>query len=81
MRKQEEEDQRVVTKYHNEYIKNVVKNVNLAMNYRPGVDDRPLFFFKGFDSEYSSKVKSDLLSRTQPIPKKKNEKKVVLDIS
>ena len=50
------------------------------MNYRPGVDDKPTFFFKG-DSEYSSKVKSDLLSRTMPIPKKKTEKKVVLDIS
>ena len=55
-----------MTKYHNDYIKNVVKNVNLAMNYRPGIDEKPDFVFKG-DPAYNSKVKADLLSRTEPV--------------
>lgn len=32
-------------KYHNRFIKNLVKNVNMAFNYRPGEEDRPLFRF------------------------------------
>ena len=34
-------------KYHNKFIKNVVKNVDLAFNYKPGQEDRPFYRFQG----------------------------------
>ena len=50
----------------NPYIANVIKNVNMAMNYRPGVDERPDFNFKGVDQEYGNKVKKAVVDRTDP---------------
>ena len=34
-------------KYHNKFVKNLVKNVNMAFNYKPGEEERPLFRFQG----------------------------------
>lgn len=38
----------------------------MAMNYRPGVDERPDFNFKGVDQEYGNKVKKAVVDRTDP---------------
>jgi hypothetical protein len=32
-------------KYGNRFVKNLVKNVNMAFNYKPGEEDRPMFRF------------------------------------
>ena len=32
-------------RYHNRFIKNLVKNVDMAFNYRPGEEERPMFRF------------------------------------
>ena len=56
LEKQDKEDQRVSTKYHNQYIKSVVRNVDQALSYRPGVDVKPCFA-EATDSAYSAKVK------------------------
>ena len=50
----------------NPYIANVIKNVNLAMNYRPGIDEKPDFVFKGVSQEYGKKVKDAVVNRTDP---------------
>ena len=38
----------------------------MAMNYRPGIDERPDFNFKGVDQEYGNKVKKAVVDRTDP---------------
>jgi len=57
----------VLKKYHSEYINNVVKNINLAMSYKPGVDEKPEFTFMG-DANYKNQIKGQVESRTDPKP-------------
>ena len=40
------------------------------MNYRPGIDERPTFHFKGgADSAYGEKIKEAVFNRTEPVVK------------
>jgi hypothetical protein len=43
-------------KYHNRFIKNLVKNVNMAFNYKPGEEDRPNFRFQGVSGTTALKI-------------------------
>ena len=42
------------------------KNVNKAFDYRPGIDDPPIYRF-GY---YAQKMKSDLENKTMPVNQK-----------
>lgn len=44
-------------KHHNKFIKNLVKNVDMAFNYRPGEEDRPMFRFQGVSGKTALKIK------------------------
>ena len=45
-------------KHHNKFIKNLVKNVDMAFNYKPGEQDRPLFRFQGVSGGMARKIES-----------------------
>jgi hypothetical protein len=44
------------SKHHNRFIKNLVKNVDMAFNYKPGEEERPMFRFQGVSGGIALKI-------------------------